>query len=233
MDKKINNKSKNIIIILVVAILCAVVSGTMLFTYLQPQKTTVYVFKDNYSAGDVLTSDMLTAIQCDSSIVVAGAEADTSSRFVTGADITSVLNTGDSLRMDVSEGMPLTLSMLSVSGGSSVEMNMDPSKIAVTVAADNVSGVTPELKEGSRVNVYATGVDADGTTLLFQGMRVLAVNTGTNGLTSLTLECTADESLKLVYAANYASLYFGLIDSTGYEYTQVAEPSYVPHGTGQ
>lgn len=217
------------VVILVVAVLCAAVAAGMLYTYLNPQKTTIYVFKDNYEAGDVLTEDMLTVVQCDSTIIVAGAEADTSSRFVTGDDISSVLNTGDSLRMDVSAGMPLTLSMLSVSGGSSVEMNMDPSKIAVTVAADSVTAVTSEIKEGSRVNVYATGIDTDGTTLLFQGMRVLSVNTGSDGaVSSLTLECTADESLKLIYAANYSSLYFGLIDSTGYEYTEEDEPSYSP-----
>ena len=35
--------------------------------------------------------------------------------------------------MDVSKGRPLSLAILSVAGGSNVEMSMDPSKIAVTV----------------------------------------------------------------------------------------------------
>ena len=153
-------------------------------------------------------------------------------RFVTGADIKAVLNSGDSLRMDVAEGMPLTLSILSVTGGSSVEMNMDPAKIAVTVPVTSITGVTKDLKEGSRVNIYTTGGDANGTTLLFQNMRVLSVEKDSNGeLSSATIEVSTDESLKLVYAANTSSIYFGLVDSSGYEYTEEKTPSYAPATT--
>nr|WP_303183300.1 RcpC/CpaB family pilus assembly protein [Lachnoclostridium phocaeense] len=226
------SKNKKIIAILVAAILFAVAGGMALYLYLMPQKTTVYVFRDNYEAGTVLSEDMLTSIQCDSKIVTAGSNADTSSRFVTGADIETVLNTGDSLRMDVASGMPLTLSMLSVNGGSSVEMNMDPSKIAVTVPVNSISGVTDDLKEGSRVNIYAAGIETTGTTLLFQNMRVLSVAHDSNGaLTSATIEVTVDESLKLIYAANYSSVYLGLVDSAGYEFTEETEPTYAPTDT--
>ena len=198
------------------AILVAVVAAVALYLYLTPQKTTVYVFKDNFEAGELLTEEMLTPIQADSSIVVAGNKTDTASRFVTGGDIQTVLNTGDSLRMDVAEGMPLTLSMLSVNGGSSVEMNMDPSKIAVTVPVTAITGVTNDLKEGSRVNIYATGVNENGgTTLLFQNMRVLTVQKDANGgLSSATIEVDANQSLKLIYAANYSSIYFGPVSYT-------------------
>lgn len=224
-----NSKNKGMIAILIVGILSAVLGAAALFFFLTPQKTTVYVFKNNYKAGEVLTEEMLTPVQCDSNIVVSGKTTDTASRFVTGADIKTVLDTGDSLRMDVSEGMPLTLSLLSVNGGSTVEMNMDPAKIAVTVPINDVSGVTKDLKEGSRVNIYATGVDAPGTTLLFQNMRVLSVGKDNNGsIVSATIEVTTDESLKLVYAANYSTIYFGLVDSSGYEYVEKAEPSYTP-----
>lgn len=168
-----NSKNKGIIMLLVAAVIVGIIGGVALITYMKPQKTTVYTFKDNYKAGTEVTSDMLSAVQCDSKIVTAGKKTDTSSRFVTGANLKAVLNSGDSLRMDVSEGMPLTLSMLSVNGGSTVEMNMDPTKVAVTVPVTNVSGVTNDLKEGSRVNIYAMGVDTPGTTLLFQNMRVI------------------------------------------------------------
>lgn len=170
-----NAKNKKIIMILLTALVIAVIGGIALYMYLVPQKTTVYVFNDNYQAGTALTEKMLTPVQADSKIVVAGKNSNTSSRFVTGADIKAVLNSGDSLRMDVAEGMPLTLSILSVTGGSSVEMNMDPAKIAVTVPVTSITGVTKDLKEGSRVNIYTTGGDANGTTLLFQNMRVLSV----------------------------------------------------------
>ena len=125
--------------------------------------------------------------------------------------------------------MPLSLAILSVAGGSNVEMSMDPSKIAVTVPVTNVTGVTNDLKNGTRVNVYATGGDTAGTTLLFQNMRVLSVQKDNNGaLFSATLEVTADESLKLIYAANYSTLHFGLVDSSGYEFTEEDAPSYAP-----
>ena len=227
-----NAKNKKIIMILLTALVIAVIGGIALYMYLVPQKTTVYVFNDNYQAGTALTEKMLTPVQADSKIVVAGKNSNTSSRFVTGADIKAVLNSGDSLRMDVAEGMPLTLSILSVTGGSSVEMNMDPAKIAVTVPVTSITGVTKDLKEGSRVNIYTTGGDANGTTLLFQNMRVLSVEKDSNGeLSSATIEESTDESLKLVYAANTSSIYFGLVDSSGYEYTEEKTPSYAPATT--
>lgn len=228
----VKSKNKKILMILVVAAVIAIIAGVALYMYLMPQKTTVYVFNDNYEAGVALTEDMLTPIQADSKIVIAGKNSDTSSRFVTGSDIKAVLNSGDSLRMDVSEGMPLTLSILSVTGGSSVEMNMDPSKIAVTVPVTNITGVTSDLKEGSRVNIYTTGGDNAGTTLLFQNMRVLSVQKDNSGtLNSATIEVDTDQSLKLVYAANTSSIYFGLVDSSGYEYTEEKTPSYAPEST--
>lgn len=228
----VNAKNKKIIMILLTALVIAVIGGIALYMYLVPQKTTVYVFNDNYQAGTALTEKMLTPVQADSKIVVAGKNSNTSSRFVTGADIKAVLNSGDSLRMDVAEGMPLNLSILSVTGGSSVEMNMDPAKIAVTVPVTSITGVTKDLKEGSRVNIYTTGGDANGTTLLFQNMRVLSVEKDSNGeLSSATIEVSTDESLKLVYAANTSSIYFGLVDSSGYEYTEEKTPSYAPATT--
>lgn len=222
-----NKKNKKIIIILVVAIAVAILGGVSLWFYLVPQKTTVYVFKENYKAGEVVTGEMLTPIQADSSIVVAGKNADTSSRFVTGQDIDEVLKTGDSLRMDVSAGMPLTISLLSVNGGSSVEMNMDPSKIAITIPVNSITGITNDLKDGSRVNIYA-GTSEGGTALMFQNMRVLTVAKDSNGtLSSATIEVDKNQSLKLVYAASNTTIYLGLVDSSGYEYAK-GTPSYTP-----
>lgn len=223
-----NKKNRKILLIIIVAFMVAVMGGVATFMYLNPQKTTVYVFKDNYNAGDVITEEMLTPVRCDASIIVAGSNAETASRFVTGQDIDAVLKTGDSLRMDVASGMPLTISLLSVNGGSSVEMSMDPTKVAVTVPLTSITGVTPELKDGSKVNIYATGGESNGTVLLFQGMRVLSVQNDSDGnLSSATIECDSAQSLKLIYAVQNSSIYFGLIDSAGYEYAD-GEPSYIP-----
>ena len=140
---------------------------------------------------------MLTPIQVDSTITVSGRKADVSEQFVTSSEYAEIIKSGDSLRMDVGEGMPLTMSMLSVIGGSSIEMNMKPSSIAVTVAVDNVTGISQDLKEGSRVNVYCT--TDTGVSLILQNMRVLTVNKPDGELSSVTIETDLQQSMQLIY----------------------------------
>jgi len=221
----LNKKNKRLVLILFVAVFISVLGSVALYMYLAPQKTTVYVFKENYPVGEVLTEDMLIPVRCDSSIVVQGKTEDTSSRFVTGDNIDSVLKMGDSLRVEVTAGMPLTQSILSTMGGTGVEMSMDPTKIAVTVPVTNITGVSSDLKDGSRVNIYVTGEEG-ATTLAFQDMRVLTTSQDSSGtIESATVECDHDQAIKLVYASNNSVLYFGLIDNSQYEYEE-GTPSY-------
>lgn len=124
-------------------------------------------------------------------------------------------------------GMPLTYSMLSVTGGSTVETYMDPSKIAVTVAVNGITGVTNDLKGGSRVNVYVSGIKEDGITLFLQNMCIISANTSNGSLTSATFECDQNQALKLIYAATYSSIYLGLVDQNSYQYTELDEPSWI------
>ena len=201
-------KNKKILTILIVAIVVAIAGGISLYLYLSPQKTTVYVFKDNYESGTALSEDMLVPVRCDSKIVTAGKNADVKSKFVTGSEITEVLNAGDHLRMDVSEGMPLTKSELFINGGSDIEKNIHTGMIAVTIPMDSVTGTAEGIREGSHVNIYATGYQGtDGTTLLFQNVSVIAVEKNSAGvLTSATVEVNTDQSLKLIYAQNNSTL---------------------------
>lgn len=210
-----NSKNKKIVILLIVALIVSAVGAFLLYGYLKPQKTTVYVFRDNYETGTIVTANMLTAVQCDSNIVVAGAKSNTSNQFVTGYNLQDVLNTGDTLRMDVSSGMPLTTSMLSVNGGTSIEMSMDPAKIAVTIPVNNATGVSNGLREGSRVNVYS--VTDTNATLIMQNMRVLAIKSG-DEIQNVTIEVSANESLRLIYYIANSTIYLGLVDNGGYEY---------------
>ena len=229
-----NTKNKKIVLILVAAVIVAVIGGFALYNYLMPKKTTVYVFRSGAKSGDVVTESMLTPVQADSKIIVAGQSTDINDQFVTGETIEAVLKSGDSLRMDVSAGMPLTLSLLTANGGSDVEMNMDPTKIAITIPISGINGVTNDLKSGSRVNIYVTGNNSAGeysTTLVFQNMRILTVTKDDGGgLVSATIETSIDESLELVHYANSYALYLGLIDNTGYEYSPVDKPSFTPGG---
>lgn len=231
-------KNRKIIIVLILAILVAGLGGFATYKYLTPQKVGVYVFKSNYKAGTPITSDMLMVVQADSKIYTAGAKNNVSSVYVTSSNIDTVIKSGDSLRMDVTKGMPLTLSLLTANGGSQIEMDMDPTKIAITIPVTEITGVTNELKEGSRVNIYVTGgVDSvnDGafqTMLLFENMRVLSVAKNNNGiLSAVTIETDLEDSIKLVYYASSYSIYLGLVDGTGYEYSPVKEPSYTPGTT--
>lgn len=217
-------------LILVAAILAAAASGFALYLYLMPQKTTIYVFRDNYKAGEAVTDAILTPMQVDARIVLAGRTTDTSDRFVTGANRAQYVDKrSNALRMDVAKGMPLTISMLSVDGGSYIEMNMDEKKVAVTVPINSISGVTGDLKAGSRINVYASNYKSDNsTTLIFENMRVLSVSGDDGSISAATLEVTPKESLKLIEAANHSSLYFGLVNGSGYQATGEEDLTFTP-----
>ena len=229
-DKILNAKNKKIMLILVAAILAAAASGFALYLYLMPQKTTIYVFRDNYKAGEAVTDAILTPMQVDARIVLAGRTTDTSDRFVTGANRAQYVDKrSNALRMDVAKGMPLTISMLSVDGGSYIEMNMDEKKVAVTVPINSISGVTGDLKAGSRINVYASNYKSDNsTTLIFENMRVLSVSGDDGSISAATLEVTPKESLKLIEAANHSSLYFGLVNGSGYQATGEEDLTFTP-----
>lgn len=95
-----------------------------------------------------------------------------------------------------------------------VQDMMNDKKVAVTVPVTSVSGATKDLKEGSRVNIYASDYSSDGasgTTLIFTNMRVLSVEKDNDGdLCAVTIEVSTEESLKLVEATTHSKLYFGL-----------------------
>ena len=227
-------KNKKIVLILVLAFVVAAAGAVALYFFLTPQKTTIYTFKENISAGTVITKDMLTPVQADSNIYMGGAKVNASEYYVTGENVDEILKSGDSLRADVVKGMPFTYSLLTSGGGSRIEMQMDTTKIAITVPVNNITGVTNELKTGSRVNVYASsGGNTDVITkMIFQNMRVLATQYDKNGsLLSVTLECDTDQSMELVYYSTYASIYLGLVDGSSYQYTSVNNP-YLTESTG-
>ena len=214
-------KDKAIVTVFIITIIAAVFASTAIVQYLTPKKTTMWVFNDNYKAGTPLSEGMLKSVQADNEIVVAGAPSAAGSMLITGNEVKTIINNGDSLRVDVSKDMPLFKSILSVAGGNNLEMTMDPSKIAVTVPADSFSGITSELTEGSKVNVYSTGYNTENssssTVLIFQNMRVLGTSKKDGVLQGITLEVTAEQSIKLINATQYSSLYFGLVDPTGYQ----------------
>lgn len=217
-------KNKIIIGFSAVSILLTVLVCYLIYSYMSPSRQTIYVFNGSYSAGTQITADMLTPIQVDSTITVSGRRADISEQFITSAEYSEIISSGDSLRMDVGEGMPLTMSMLSVIGGSSIEMNMRPSSIAVTVGVDSITGISADLEEGSRVNVYST--TDSGVSLILQNMRILTVNRPDGELSSVTIETDLQQSMELIYYSIYGRIYLGLVDASGYQAAEGEIPSF-------
>ena len=223
------SKNKIITSLIIGAVLFSSLAAFLIYHYMSPSRGTMYVFNDSYSAGEQLTADMLTPIQVDSSIIVAGKRTNASAQFVTPSEYQEVIRSGDSLRMDVSEGMPLTSSMLSVSGGSTVEMNMKSHAVAVTVSVNEYTGITNDLKEGSHVNIYAN-IDSK-IMLIQQNKRILEVFKNDGVITGVSIEEDTQESMELIYAVTNGSIYLGLVDATGYQSTEGTDPTYSPYDT--
>ena len=51
-----SKKNRRIVLIVVLAAFVSILGGVSLYSYLTPQKTTVYVFKDNYESFDAFCS---------------------------------------------------------------------------------------------------------------------------------------------------------------------------------
>lgn len=221
------SKNKIITTLIICAVLFTGLASFLVYRYMSPSRGTIYVFANSYSAGTQIDANMLLPMQVDSSIILAGKKDKVGTQFVTPSEYSEVVRSGDSLRMDVNAGMPLTSSMLSVSGGSSLEMNMRSDAIAVTISVDRFTGVTNDLKEGARVNIYS---NINGsTTLIQQNKRILEAFHDSNGtIIGVSIEENLDESMELINAETNGSIYLGLVDATGYQASEGVDPVYSP-----
>ena len=212
-------KNYKILIVLILAVVLAIIASMFIVSYLTPRRATIYVFKSAYPIGTQITSDMLIPIQVDSGMIVAGRNTSINERMVTSNDIRALLESGDSLKVSVGEGTPLMRSLLSISGGNSIMMSMSPSSVAVTINVDNTTGITQELYSGAAVNVFVTAYSGN-TFLLFENMRVLDIHRNQNNgsLTSVTLEVTNEEAVKLINSSRNGAIHLGLINPSGYQY---------------
>lgn len=206
-------KNRIIAIFSILAVILTIATCYVIYSYLEPKRQTVYVFNDNYARGTQITDAILTPIKVDGKIMVANNDSNVEDQFVTPRDYAEIRK-GQYLRMDVAEGMPLTFAMTS-GNDSAVANSMQSTSVAVTIPVNGVTGVTNELTPESRVNVYCALDDA--VHLILQNMKVLSVFYSDSSINAVSLETTIEESLKLIYAENYGSIYLGLIDGTGYQ----------------
>lgn len=219
-------KNKKIISVIVIAVILCIVAGSGTYMVLSPQRETIYIFRQDCTAGTQITTDILSPVEVDATIVEMGQAENISSSFVTAEEYTKILQDAGTLRYDVAQGTALMKSMLTTYGGSKVEMEMKPSSIAVTVPSDYLSAVTNELGGGSYVNVYASYDDGAKTLLILQNIRVLTAPRVDGVLAGVTLEVTHEQSLKLIHAMSYAKITFGLVNGQGYQYTIEEQPAY-------
>ena len=217
-------RNRKILIVIAAAILFCVIAGIGVYKVLTPKRTTVYIFKSDYSAGTLVTAEMLSSVEVDSNIVVSGHARSTGDFYVTQSNYRDVLSSAGVLRADVYAGNPFMSSMLTTTGGNSIEMTMKTNAVAVTVGVDNITGITPELSTGSRVNVYASYNDS--TTLILENIRVLYVGGDGSSISSVSLEVDIRQSLQLVHAYTYGKVQLGLVDATGYKYSSDSMPTY-------
>ncbi len=214
-------KNKKILLIILVALLSAAIACVALYLYLTPQKVTVYIFNSNYEAGTIVTNNMLAPVQIDANLVLQGNKQKVNNVLVTSKTKAQLIdNRRNTLRVDVTEGMPLTASLLTQNNSSPIGMALeDTDKIAVTINVDSVSGVTNTLKAGDRVNIYASGSGDYGyeTRLCFQNMKLLYVNGSGNSITSATVEVTTEESVRLINISKSYSIHFALINGSNYQ----------------
>ncbi len=222
--KQNTQKNRIIIILLVCAIACTILAGFMVWNYMTPSRSTIYVFNGDYASGTAVTADILTPIQMDSTVIANGASDSVENHMVTGSEYSEIIHAGEYLRMDVTEGMPLTSGMLSVQGGSTLEANMTSDSIAVSFSVDQFSGVTNELKTGSRVNIYS--VINSEVRLIQQNKRILEVFENDGSIQGVSVEESVYESMELIYAIKCGSIYLGLVDASGYQSTEGSDPVY-------
>lgn len=210
-------KNKKIIIVLTVAILAGIIASVLIFSFLSPTRTTMFVFNGNYEAGTKISGSMLTPVQADSRIIVAGSSTGAGTHFITVDNYTQMVSENDVLKVDVSKGDCFMVSMLSSKASNRIALNMNPTSIAVTIPVNNTTGVSSSVKAESHVNVYGT-YNSGGTYLLLENVRILSVEKSDGKLTGFTLELTNQEAVKVIDATTTGSIYCGLTNDEGYIY---------------
>ena len=210
-------KNKKILIVLAIALVCLIAATLMIVSFLTPVRTTFYVFKSDYKAGTAITSSMLTPIQADSRVVIGlGNNTGASAYFITKDNLNKSVTAGDVLRVDVKEGEPFMLNHVSKYGNNEIEVKMSPNAVAITIPANNLSGVTAELKSESHVNVYVS-FDGETPQALLEDVRVLSVAKSDDAtLQGVTLELDKSEAPNIIQAIKYGGIYLGLINPDGY-----------------
>lgn len=200
------------------------------YDYLKGAKTNIYLFANSYEAGTTITRDMLTTLEVDATMVDNLAYSSQEAKYVTDSDLKEIIAAGDTLGTDVYAGTPFMTTETSTIGGSSVERRLGDYKTAITIPVNNISGVSPEISAGAKINIYTcyTTSSYQVEELLFQNVKILEVQaTGDKEsgytLSAITIEINPEDALQLLHAINYQKLDITLLKSG--KYNQISNNS--------
>lgn len=226
------SKNKKILMVLIIALVLSVLAGVGVFTLINSQKTTIYSFNGDFKAGTKITDSMFTPIQVDKKVVETNRNSGISNYYITASSFNKIISDGDYLRSNVSANEILSKAMLVTNSGNEIEASMQNDKVALTLSVDSITGVTSDIRAGSYVNIYCGEKNStDPKTEVFEKMKILEVQqeaNETNTLKSITVECTNEQSQKLVSFAQNGYIYMGLINVTGYQSSVPASTSITP-----
>ena len=197
------------------------------YTYLSTAKTNIYLFKNNYEAGSKITKDMFLTLEVDANMVTDLAYATRGTidaKYVTSDDLAAIIDKGDYLGVDVYKGTPFMTTQTATIGGSTVERRLSDYKTAITIPVNNISGVSPEINAGARINIYASYSTESFQVeeLLFQNVKILDVQATGNEedgyvLSAFTIEVDPQDAMKLLHAINNWKIDITLLKSGAYE----------------
>lgn len=213
-------------------LLCLIVIFGGVIAYLSYQflgstKTIMYVFANNYEAGTKITRNMFEEVEVDESIVTNLNYKNQNNGkpcFVTKASLDTIINKGEYLGVDVYQGTPFMTTETASYSVSTVERRLSDYKTAITIPVNNLSGVSPEIQAGARINIYASysTESYEVVQLLFQNVKILDVqSTGDSSagytLTGFTIEVDPNDAMKLLHAINNWDIDITLLKSGAYD----------------
>lgn len=223
--KAIGTPKKSARTILFVIIALALVAAAGTYELLSASKTVIYVFNDDFKAGNEITQNMLVSTEADTSFVNHFDEVSGGKGYVTSNTIGEVV--GSYLAQDVSKGSPLYKSATSKYAGTTAEVKLEDSKVAMTVPVDNISVGGPDARSGSYVNVYAGFSQNNVITeeLLLEKIKVLDIvytqlkndNTNAPVIEGATLEVKAEDTVRLAKAIQFGTIRLGIVKADTYQ----------------
>lgn len=216
-EKKKMNRSLLLLLIAIAIFSTVLWFGAMrLFT---SARTTVYVFGDDYGEGTLITGDMFSKIDVDTSTynLLSG----TGNAYARAEEINAAIEAGDRLSVNVVKDLPVTANLFMKNGGTGVESRLADGKVACEILASKVYGLSgEEVRVGSRINLTAySNIDSlERSELIYQDMMILDIVRNENGaISSVYVECDPKDLVMLQHALLADSVSVSILKPGAYE----------------